>query len=63
MPPAKRQLLSRASHSARDAQDGLADGQITNPRVCNFNPGALRCTAGDGPDCLTDAQLAVAQAM
>lgn len=63
MPLAKRQLLSRASHSACDAQDGLVDGQITNPRVCNFNPSALRCTAGDGPDCLTDAQLAVAQAM
>ena len=63
MPTAKRQLLSRASHAACDAQDGLADGQITNPRVCNFNPSALRCTAGDGPDCLTDAQLAVAQAM
>ena len=63
MPPAKRQLLSRASHAACDAQDGLADGQISNPRVCNFNPAALRCAAGDAPDCLTDAQLAVAQAM
>ena len=63
MPPAKRQLLSRASHFACDAQDGLADGQITNPRVCTFDPGALRCKAGDAPDCLTDAQLAVAQAM
>lgn len=63
MPPAKRQLLSRASHAACDAQDGMADGQISNPRVCNFNPAVLRCTAGDAPDCLTDAQLAVAQAM
>ncbi len=59
----KRQLLSRASHAACDAQDGLADGQITNPRVCNFNPIALRCTAGDGPTCLTDAELGTAQAM
>lgn len=63
MPPAKRQLLSRASHAACDALDGLADGQITHPRVCKFDPAALRCTAGDAPDCLTDAQLAVAQAM
>jgi feruloyl esterase len=63
LPPAKRLLLSRASHNACDAQDGLVDGQITNPRACNFNPSALRCVAGDGPDCLTDAQLAVAQAM
>ena len=63
MPAAKRQLLSRASHAACDAQDGLADGQITNPRVCSFNLSALRCTVGDGPDCLTDPQVAVAQAM
>ncbi len=60
---AKRQLLSRASHAACDAQDGLADGQITNPRVCSFNPTALRCTSGDAPSCLTDPELAVAQAM
>ncbi len=59
----KRQLLSRASHAACDTQDGLADGQITNPRVCNFNPAVLRCTAGDTPNCLTDVELTVAQAM
>ncbi|HEX2544339.1 MAG TPA: tannase/feruloyl esterase family alpha/beta hydrolase [Ramlibacter sp.] len=63
LPPAKLQFLSRASHAACDAQDGLADGQITNPRVCGFKPDALRCTAGDGPDCLTDPQLAAARAM
>ena len=60
---AKRQLLSRASQSACDALDGLADGQITNPRVCNFNPAALLCTAGDTPNCLTTSELTVAQAM
>ncbi len=59
----KRQLLSRASHAACDAQDGLADGQITNPRVCTFNPAALLCTAGDTPNCLTTSELTVAQAM
>ena len=59
MSAAKRQLLSRASHAACDAQDGLADGQITNPRMCNFDPAALRCTAGDAPGCLTDAELGV----
>lgn len=60
---AKRQLLSRASHAACDAQDGLADGQITNPKVCRFNPEALRCTAGDSPNCLTDSELAAARAI
>ena len=60
---AKRQLLSRASHAACDAQDGLADGQITNPRVCNFNLTALRCTSGDTLNCLTEPEMNVAQAM
>ncbi len=60
---AKRQLLSRASHAACDAQDGLADGQITNPRVCNFSPAALRCTSRDAPNCLTEPEMNVAQAM
>jgi feruloyl esterase len=63
LPPAKLEVLSRASHAACDALDGLADGQITNPRVCNFNPEALRCTAGDRPDCLSDAQVGAAKAM
>ena len=66
-PPAlsagQRQLLSSASHAACDAQDGLADGQITNPRVCRFNPDALRCTAGDQPGCLTEPELAAARTM
>jgi|GEM_PF-6949975 len=63
LPPAKLQLLSRSSHALCDAQDGLADGQITNPRTCAFSPNALRCTGADSPDCLTDAQLAAANAM
>lgn len=63
LPPAKLQLLSQASHAACDANDGLVDGQITNPRVCSFNPSVLRCAAGDAATCLTDAQLAAANAM
>ena len=59
----KRQLLSRASHAACDAQDGLVDGQITNPRVCRFNPAALRCTGSDTSSCLTESEISVAQAM
>jgi feruloyl esterase len=63
LPVAKRQLLSQASHAACDAGDGLADGQITNPRVCTFNPNALRCTGGDTTACLTDPELTAANAM
>lgn len=63
LPTAKLQLLSQASHAACDAQDGIVDNQITNPRVCKFDPTPLRCAAGDAPDCLTDTQLAAARAM
>ncbi len=63
LPHAKLQLLSQASHNACDARDGLTDNQITNPRVCTFDPAALRCTAGDNATCLTDAQIAAANAM
>lgn len=63
LPVAKRQLLSQASHAACDAGDGLADGQISNPRVCAFDPAALRCTGADTGACLTDPELAAAKAM
>lgn len=60
---AKLALLSQASHAACDAQDGVVDNQITNPRVCAFNPAVLRCTGADADTCLTDAQIAAANAM
>lgn len=41
-----------------DALDGLADGQIDDPRACAFDPGSLRCPAGtDSASCLTGAQI------
>ena len=41
-----------------DVRDGLADGQIDDPRACAFDPRSLRCATGtDNPDCLTDAQV------
>jgi feruloyl esterase len=39
-------------------QCGGADGVIEDPLACRFQPEKIRCTAGDAPDCLTDAQLA-----
>ncbi|MFI1994151.1 tannase/feruloyl esterase family alpha/beta hydrolase [Actinoplanes sp. NPDC020271] len=41
-----------------DARDGLADGQIDDPRACAFDPGSLRCATGtDSAGCLTGAQV------
>ncbi len=59
----KRAMMSARAHAACDAQDGLVDQQITNPRACTFDPAVLQCTAGETPDCLTAEQLRTARAV
>lgn len=58
---AKLSTLGGAVLNACDAQDGIADGVVSNPTACNFNPAVLRCAGGadTGDSCLSDAQLAV----
>jgi feruloyl esterase len=60
---AKRAMMAARAHQACDANDGLVDGQITNPRACTFDPAVLQCTARETPDCLTAEQLRAAQAV
>lgn len=38
-------------------QCGDGDGVIEDPMACHFRPEKLRCARGDGPNCLSDAQL------
>ncbi|MDB5898362.1 MAG: Feruloyl esterase [Ramlibacter sp.] len=54
-------LLASAVRTACDAGDGVADGIVSNPSACTFNPATLRCAGGadTGNSCLSDAQLAV----
>jgi feruloyl esterase len=40
-----------------DGKDGLADGQIDDPRACSFDPASIKCAGGDSPSCLTAAQV------
>ena len=55
---AKLPALHAAVLRECDVRDGLADGQIDDPRACEFDPRSLRCATGsDTPDCLTDAQI------
>ncbi len=58
---AKLALLSKAVRDACDANDGIADGIVSNPQACTFDPTSLRCAGGadTGDSCLSDAQLAV----
>ena len=41
-----------------DAQDGLKDGILNDPRSCHFDPGTLLCKQGDELSCLTAPQVA-----
>ncbi len=61
MSAAKVATLSNAVLAACDALDGVADGVVSNPQACSFNPASLRCAGGadTGDSCLSDAQLAV----
>ena len=61
IPPAKLQVIHKAALNACDAGDGLADGLISLPQECKFNPEVLVCKAGDAADCLTRPQVDAAK--
>jgi feruloyl esterase len=51
-------LVNKAVLAACDAQDGLADGIVTDPRACGWDPAELQCKPGAAAgSCLTDAQV------
>lgn len=62
--PAAVALLHAAVLKACDGLDGIADGQIDDPRHCAFDPARLACPRGAGTDaaCLTQPQVAAARA-
>ena len=57
---AKTNTLAGAVLAACDTLDGVADGLVSNPQACHFDPATLRCPSGadTGDGCLSDAQLA-----
>ncbi|PWU05199.1 MAG: tannase/feruloyl esterase family alpha/beta hydrolase, partial [Terriglobia bacterium] len=58
IPAAKLPVIQNAVLAACDALDGLKDGLIENPRACRFDPSSLVCKTADGPNCLTEGQVA-----
>jgi feruloyl esterase len=51
-------LLHQAVLAACDALDGLTDGQITDPRLCRYDPAPLLCKGEAQPGkCLTNDQI------
>ena len=58
---AQLKRVNAAVVEACDANDGLKDGVITDPRRCNWNPSQLQCKAGQTADCLNAAQVKALQ--
>jgi feruloyl esterase len=61
IPPEKYSILTKAALEACDARDGAKDGLIQDPTKCKFDPGVVECKNGDGPNCLTKAQVETAR--
>ncbi|HEY6292677.1 MAG TPA: tannase/feruloyl esterase family alpha/beta hydrolase [Terriglobia bacterium] len=57
IPRDKIPAVSAAVLKACDAQDGLADGILNDPRQCHFDPATLLCPGADSPACLTAPQV------
>src|SRR5437660_1452873 len=57
IPPSKLPAIARAVNAACDAQDGVTDGVLNDPRQCHFDPGAMLCKEGNSEKCLTAAQV------
>jgi Tannase and feruloyl esterase len=55
--PSKFQLLTKSAVAACDADDGVADGVIDDPRRCTFDPASLLCKASPASTCLTATEL------
>ena len=55
--PADLKLAQSAAIKACDAQDGLADGLINDPRQCRWNPAELQCSGGKTDRCLAPGQV------
>jgi feruloyl esterase len=58
IPPSKIRAISDAVLAACDAQDGVPDGILNDPRQCHFDPSTLLCQGADSDNCLTSPQVA-----
>ncbi|WP_213978921.1 tannase/feruloyl esterase family alpha/beta hydrolase [Sphingomonas sp. dw_22] len=55
-------LINRAVTKQCDKLDGVADGVVSDPRMCGFKIPSLACMPGDKPgSCLTGEQITAAQ--
>ncbi|HLW52439.1 MAG TPA: tannase/feruloyl esterase family alpha/beta hydrolase [Candidatus Angelobacter sp.] len=57
IPAAKIPALSAAVLKACDAEDGVTDGIVNDPRDCRFDPATMACKDDDSENCLTAPQV------
>ena len=57
IPASKLAAIAEAVNSACDAQDGVTDGILNDPRQCHFDPAAMLCKETDSEKCLTAGQV------
>jgi len=55
---ADRTLFMDALMNRCDAKDGVADGMISDPLACDFDPAVLACKAGQGSACIAPEKVA-----
>lgn len=55
--PAKLGLIDKTVTRQCDALDGAKDGIVSEPSKCGFKAESLQCKSGDGPGCLTGAEI------
>jgi feruloyl esterase len=63
IPPNKLPMIQTAAIAACDADDGVKDGIIRDPRTCKFDPASIQCKGGDAPNCLTAGQATSVRAI
>ncbi len=61
--PQAQELIGSAVLQQCDGLDGLEDGVLNNPLVCEFDVTSLACEAGENEQCLTPVQVAAAQTL
>jgi feruloyl esterase len=59
--PADLKLAEDAALAACDADDGLKDGLIANPRQCDWDPATIQCSGAKTDSCLSAPQVAALQ--
>ncbi|MFN7923192.1 MAG: tannase/feruloyl esterase family alpha/beta hydrolase [Bryobacteraceae bacterium] len=62
MPPEKLKLLNDAVLDKCDANDGVRDRLLEDPRDCNFDPSVLLCKGAENASCLSAQQLETVRA-